>query len=83
MRQTIIAHLLQSVEDVVWHVVLQHPLGDEDLVEVLVVGPDALVSWLSAPPPAPPLGVMPHYVDNTPRWVQGLVNAATIYLVKK
>ena len=25
------SHLLQSVEDVVGHVVLQHPLGDENL----------------------------------------------------
>ena len=74
MRQTIIAHLLQSVEDVVWHVVLQHPLGDEDLVEVLVVGPDALVGWL--PAPAPALGVMPHNVDDAAGRVQGLVDAA-------
>ena len=35
---------------------LQHPLGDEDLVEVLVVGPDPLVGGLV---PAPPSRVVP------------------------
>lgn len=51
-------------------------LSSAYLVEVLVVGPDALVGWLSAPPPAPALGVMPHNVDDAARRVQGLVDAA-------
>ena len=49
------SHLLERVEDVVGHVVLQHPLGDEHLVEVLVVRPDTLIGGLRAPPPASPL----------------------------
>ena len=47
--------------------VLEHPLGDQHLVEVLVVGPDPLVGGLRAPGAAPPLGVVSHDVDDATR----------------
>ena len=45
------ADLLQSVQYIVRHVVLQHPLGDEDRVEVLVISPDSLVGRHLPRPP--------------------------------
>ena len=55
--------------------VLEHPLGDQHLVEVLVVGPDPLVGGLRAPGAAPPLVVVSHDVDDATRRIQGLVDA--------
>ena len=45
-------NLFQRIQNIVWHVVLDHPLGDEDLIEVLVVRPDCLVDGGTASLPA-------------------------------
>ena len=56
------------------HVILQHSLGDEDLVKVFVVSPDSLISWLRAPglAAASPLS---HDVDDSTWRIERLVES--------
>ena len=35
--QVTLKYLVQGIEYIIWHVILDHPLGDQDLVEALVV----------------------------------------------
>ena len=72
------ADLLQSVQDVVRHVVLQHSLGDEDRVEVLVIGPDSLVGRHL--PRSPGLVVVTDDVDDPAGRVERLVDRLTARL---
>ena len=69
------ADLLQSVQHVVRHVVLQHSLGDEDRVEVLVIGPDSLVGGHLPRPPG--LVVVTDDVNDPAGRVERLVDRLT------